>query len=76
MLTGKKFPMNTRAMRMVAEELVRNVISKDQLKCHTDFMNLLQDFASKSRTTKMWVDLFIIMKWSSTFVGNASMFLR
>ena len=32
MLTGKKFPMNMRAMRMVAEELLRDVVGKSQLK--------------------------------------------
>ena len=59
MLTGKKFPMNVRAMRMVAEELLRCVTKKSQLKDHHDFMNVLNDLASKSRTSKMWVDVFI-----------------
>ena len=34
MLTGKKFPMNMRAMRMVAEELLRDVVGKSLLKGH------------------------------------------
>ncbi len=59
MLTGKKFPMNVRAMRLLAEELLRNVISKNQLKNHNDFMSALEDLALKSRTAKMWVDAFI-----------------
>ena len=59
MLTGKKFPMNMRAMRMVAEELLRDVIGKTQLKSHHDFINILEDLASKSRTSKMWVNVFI-----------------
>ena len=59
MLTGKKFPMNVRALRMVAEELLRDVIGNGQLKGHHDFMNVLEDLASKSRTAKMWLDVFI-----------------
>ena len=59
MLTGKKFPMNMRAMRMVAEELLRDVIGRSQLNNHHDFMIVLEELASKSRTSKMWVDVFI-----------------
>ena len=59
MLTGKKFPMNMRAMRMVAEELLRDIVGKGQLKDHNDFMTVLDDLAAKSRTAKMWVDAFI-----------------
>ena len=59
MLTGKKFPMNMRAMHMVAEELLRDVVGKSQLKGHHNFINVLKNFRSKSRTAKMWVDVFI-----------------
>ena len=59
MLTGKKFPMNMGAMRMVAEELLRDIVGKGQLKDHDDFMTVLHDLAAKSRTAKMWVDAFI-----------------
>ena len=59
MLTGKKFPMNMRAMRIVAEELLRDIVGKGQLKDHDDFMTVLIDLAAKSRTAKMWVDAFI-----------------
>ena len=59
MLTGKKFPMNMRAMRMVAEELLRDIVEQGQLKCHDDLMTVLEDLAGRSRTTKMWVDVFI-----------------
>ena len=51
--------MNLRAMRMVTEELLRDVVGKSQLKGHHDFMNVLENFGSKSRTAKMWVDVFI-----------------
>ena len=59
MLTGKKFPMNMKAMRMVAEELLRNVVDKSQLQDHHDFINVLEDLASKSHTSKLWIDVFI-----------------
>ncbi len=51
--------MNMRAMHLLAEELLRDVISKGQLKNHNDFMSALEDLALKSRTAKMWVDAFI-----------------
>ena len=59
MLTGKKFPMNIRAMRMVTEELLRHVIENNHLDCYESLMSVLEDLASKSRTTKMWVDALI-----------------
>ena len=55
-LTGKKFPMNVRAMRMVAEELLRDVVDKSQLNGHHHFMNVLENLGSTSRTAKMRVD--------------------
>ena len=54
-LTGKKFPMNVTGMHMVDEELLRRVIEKTQLKDHHDFLNVLEDLASKSRTSKLWL---------------------
>ena len=54
-LTGKKFPMNVTGMHMVDEELLRCVIEKTQLKDHHDFLNVLEDLASKSHTSKMWL---------------------
>ena len=59
MLTEKKFPMNMRDIRMVAEELLRDILGKGQLKDHDDFMTVLDDLTTKNRTTKMWVDAFI-----------------
>lgn len=59
MLSGKKFPMNMRAMRMVAEELLRDIVGQSQMKCHDDLMKKLEDLSKRSRTTKMWVDILI-----------------
>ena len=52
MLTGKKFPMNVRAMCMVTEELLRDVLGKSQLNDHHDFMIVLEELASKSLLQK------------------------
>ena len=39
--------------------MIRDVIGKTQLKGHHDFINVLVELASKSRTSKMWVDVLI-----------------
>lgn len=57
MLSGKKFPQNMRAMRMVTEEILRPLIQTS-----TDYehlMSILNNKASQSKTAKMWVDNFI-----------------
>lgn len=59
MLIGKKFPTNIRAMRMLTEELLRDVVQQSQLTCHDDLLTALEDLATVSRTAKMWVDVFI-----------------
>ena len=46
MLTGKMFRMNMRAICMVAEELLRDVVGKSQLKGHYEFMNVLNNLGS------------------------------
>lgn len=53
MLIGKKFPMNIRAMRMLTEELLRDVVQQSQLTCHDDLLTALEDLATVSRTAKM-----------------------
>ena len=57
MLSGKKFPQNYRALRILAEELLCkltcNLISYD------DLMQVLEDRALQSRTSKLWVDSFL-----------------
>ena len=41
MLTGKKFPMNMRAMLMLAEELLRDIIGEGYLKSNDDLMTVM-----------------------------------
>ena len=54
MMTGKNFPQNTRALRMVAEELFQPIISRAE--SHEDLVSILGKEATKSRTAKVWVD--------------------
>ena len=46
-------------MHLLAEELLQDIISKGQLRNHGNFMGVLEDLALKSRTAKMWVNVFI-----------------
>ena len=59
MFTGKRFPQNVRALRMVAEEALRGIIQDKPLHCSGDLMQILETDASKSQTTKLWVDVLI-----------------
>lgn len=59
MLTGKKYPQNVRALRMVAEEALRRIIQDKPLDCSDDLAQILENEASKSQTTKLWVDVLI-----------------
>ena len=56
-LTGKRFPQNFRALRMVVEELLRSMVleSNDT----NDVMSILQNRAHEIKTTKLWVDMLI-----------------
>ena len=55
----KKFPQNVRPLRMVAEEALHGIIQDKPLHCSGDFMQILKTEASKSQTTKLWVDVLI-----------------
>ena len=59
MLTGKKYPQNIRALRMVAEELLRGIICNEELQTHSQLMQILENRSQQSRTTKLWVDNLI-----------------
>ena len=60
MLSGKKFPQNIRALRMLTEELLREMLqqqadvqSMDTLQAHLDHLSGL------SRTSKFWIETII-----------------
>ena len=59
MLTGKKFPQNVRALRMLAEEVLRRIFEEHRLESKQDLMKVLEDRASRSKTVKLWVDMLI-----------------
>ena len=44
---------------MVAEEAFRGIIQDKPLHCSGDLMQILETEASKSQTTKLWVDVLI-----------------
>ena len=56
MLTGKNFPQNTRALRMVAEELLQPIIQGAG--SHEDLVSILEKEATNS-TAKVWVENLI-----------------
>jgi len=57
MLTGKRYPQNFRALRMVVEELLRTMV--DEIDNPNDLVVLLESRANDSRTTQLWVDMLI-----------------
>jgi hypothetical protein len=53
----KHFTQNTRALRLVAEELLRNIISTmEPSQGYDDLMLILDSRSEQSMTTGMWVD--------------------
>ena len=52
MLIGKKFPMNIRALQVVATELLRTLINEDTTQ---NMATILQDISNKSRLAEHWI---------------------
>ena len=69
MLTGKKFPQNVRALRMLVEEL-RPVFEKNHLERMLDLKKTLDEISSESRTAKLWVDCLIKPVFTSEQSGR------
>ena len=69
MLTGKKFPQNIRALRMLTEELLRGIFQDNpSIQSMNALQTHLDNLCSRSRTTKLWISnivrpTFIIMKF-------------
>ena len=57
MLTGKNFPNNVRALRMVVEEILRPIICTTS-SCD-ELMEDLEARSARSKTVKLWVDNLI-----------------
>lgn len=58
MLTGNNFPQNTRAFRMVTEEILHNVI--ESVDSYDKLIDALDNHAANSRTAKRWLENLII----------------
>lgn len=83
MLDGKKYPHNVRALRMLAEEVLRPILlKKPDITNMEELETILDELSTESRTTKLWVDLvikpsFIIMLYTrADHEGNFSLHLH
>jgi len=59
MLSGKKFPQNVRALRVLVEEVLRCIIEGHQFRGMEDLMGFLEERSQQSKTVKLWVDVVI-----------------
>jgi len=59
MLSGKKFPQNVRALRMLSEEVLRSLFADHQFENVDDLMKALDQTARESRTVKLWVEVLV-----------------
>ena len=59
MLTGKKFPQNMRALRLVVEELLRHLFERIELDSYRDMVKVLDDIGRRSRTSRVWIECLI-----------------
>lgn len=59
MLSGKEFPQNVRAMRLVVEELLRSIMRNENITSMDELLSYLDKAASTSKTSKLWVDCLL-----------------
>ncbi len=59
MLSGKKYPQNVRALRIVLEEMLDDIVQQEHICNHYDLMKYLEDQAAESLTTRLRVDNFV-----------------
>ena len=57
MLTGKEYPDNVRAQRMLVEEIIRPFFQTQNMLCMNDLQHAFNETASHSRTAKLWVNV-------------------
>ena len=65
-LSGKKYPQNMRALQIIVEELLHDFILQENIENYSQLISELEDRASRSLTTKLWVSnlvkpVFLIM---------------
>ena len=68
MMIGKKFPQNMRALRIVAEELLRPILTGDTVNDMHSLESIPSDISSRSKTSHLWIDsvikaVFIMMMY-------------
>ena len=71
MLSGKKFPQNVRALRMLLEELWRPIFGKNSFHNMDDLLQEEDAISVESKTSQRWVDslikpIFAIIKYIRT----------
>ena len=59
MLSGKKFPQNFRALRMLTEELLRDILNRDDIDSMSALETHLVELSEQSRTSKLWIENII-----------------
>ena len=59
MLSGKKFPQNIRALRLVVEELLRETLRSNEIVDLDELISILDERASVSRTARLWLDALV-----------------
>ena len=61
MMSGKKYPQNFRALRMIVEEVLRPVIENKpgNIASMGDLKMYLAELSNKSKTAKLWIDCLI-----------------
>ena len=70
-LSGKKFPQNVRAVRMLVEELCRCLFGKNSFHNMDDMLQEVDAISVESKTSQRWVDslikpIFAILKYIRT----------
>ncbi|XP_046577679.1 uncharacterized protein LOC124285478 [Haliotis rubra] len=57
MMSGKRYPQNLRALKILVEELLRNVLT--EVSTPDDLFSILEERARQARTTRLWLDMLI-----------------
>ena len=68
MLSGKKFPQNVRALRLLVEELLRPLFRNHDFRQMDDLLQQLEIISLKSKTSQLWIDclikpVFVILRY-------------
>ena len=59
MLIGKKFPMNMRALRLVAFEILRYHVDLGNITCYDGLIGVLESLSQKSNLAEHWIENLI-----------------